>query len=168
LTNGGAAQVAGIEEGDIILKVGDVPVNTSPELQEQVSKYRPGDKINVTINRNGKEKILAVVLKNKNGNVDIVKKDPKAIVSLLGASFEEISDQEKAKLNLSNGVKIKKMDGGILRSSGIREGFIITNIDKKAIKTTEDLENALSNKRGGVLVEGMYPNGIRAYYGFGI
>jgi serine protease Do len=168
VTENGSAQSAGIKEGDIITKIGEVAVNTSPELQEQVSKFRPGDKINITLIRDGKEKTLSVTLKNKNGNTDIVKTDKKAIISLLGANFEEINDQDRSRLRISNGVKIKSLNGGILRSSGIREGFIITSIDKKAVRSTDDLMNALNNKKGGILLEGIYPNGIRAYYGLGI
>ena len=57
---------------------------------------------------------------------------------------------------------------GNLSSAGIREGFIITYNNKKPIRSTEDLENALKTKQGGVLIEGIYPNGMKAYYGFGI
>ena len=61
-----------------------------------------------------------------------------------------------------------KLLSGKLKAAGIKEGFIITSIDKKPIKTTEDLETALKTKQGGVLIEGIYPNGMRAYYGFGL
>ena len=42
-------------------------MNSSPELQEQVSKYHPGDKITVTYVRNDKERVANVTLKNKEG-----------------------------------------------------------------------------------------------------
>ena len=53
-------------------------------------------------------------------------------------------------------------------SAGIKEGFIITRVDKKLIHNYDDLLNALEDKKGGVLIEGVYPNGMKAYYGFGI
>ena len=90
------------------------------------------------------------------------------MVSLLGAEFEQLSSDEEAKLGISNGVKISKLNAGKLRSAGIREGFIIQNIDKKEIRSTNDIISALQNKKGGVLIEGIYPNGMRAYYGFGL
>lgn len=61
----GAANEAGIQEGDIVLKVGEVDVDNVPELQEQIGHYRPGDKISVMIKRNGEEKLLAVTLRTK-------------------------------------------------------------------------------------------------------
>ena len=60
----GAAFEAGIEEGDVILKVGSKEVNNVPELQEAVSRYRPGDKVNVNLWRDGKRQDLSLVLKN--------------------------------------------------------------------------------------------------------
>jgi S1-C subfamily serine protease len=53
-------------------------------------------------------------------------------------------------------------------SAGIREGFIIVMVDKKPVYTTEELSNVLRTKQGGVLIEGVYPGGQKAYYGFGL
>jgi len=165
LTEGGAAADAGIKEGDIIISVGDVTVSSSPELQEQVSRYRPGDKIKVELLRGSSKETVAVTLRNKNGNTDIVKSD---MVSLLGAQFETISEKEMDQLGIDHGVQISELNGGKFRSAGIREGFIIQSIDKKPISSANDIKLALDNKKGGVLIEGIYPNGMRAYYGFGM
>jgi Do/DeqQ family serine protease len=167
LTEGGAADMAGVKEGDIITKIGETKVNSSPELQEQVSKYRPGDKINVTVIREGKEKVVALMFKNKNNNTDLMKKEKLSVVRALGAVFEPVTQDEMLRLRIANGIKIKQLGEGKLASSGIKEGFIITSIDKNAVTEVEDL-NFLENKKGGVLIEGVYPNGFRAYYGFGL
>ena len=170
LSENGSAEQAGIELGDVITKVEDIEVNNVSELQEQVGKYRPGDKIKVSVIRNGNEMALPLVLKNKEGNIGIVKKEKpveKPILTL-GAAFEEVTKEDLAKLRITNGVRISKLQNGKLAAAGIREGLIITTIDKKKINTIEDLENLLKNKQGGVLIEGVYPNGMRAYYGFGL
>lgn len=168
LTEGGAAKDAGIEEGDIITKIGDVEVNNVPQLQEQVSRFRPGDKIMVSLKRGEKEKVMPVVLKNKNGNVEVVKKSESENINSLGASFEPITKDEMQRLNINGGLKISKLNGGKLRGIGIREGFIITSIDKKKVNSLDDLNAAIENKKGGILIEGVYPNGMKAYYGFGL
>lgn len=170
LTDNGAAEAAGIREGDIILKIAGSAIKTTPELQEQISRYRPGDIINVTILRDNKELDLPVTLRNKHGETGIIRnvKNTTNTASFLGASFESISDKEKTKLKINNGLKVIKLQSGKLLSSGIKEGFIITSIDKKPINTVEDLVTYLENKRGGVLIEGVYENGVRGYYGFGL
>jgi Do/DeqQ family serine protease len=170
IVENGSADDAGIKEGDIITKIDNISVNSIPQLQEQVGRYRPGDKIAVEIIRNGSIKVIPVILKNKKGNTDIVKRSEvvKESIAGLGATFEAIDNEEKERLKLSGGAKITSLSPGKLRSAGIKEGFIITRIDKKEIKSPEDIESALYNKKGGVLIEGVYPNGMRAYYGFGM
>jgi len=168
LTEGGSAEAGGIKEGDVITKIGDVDVNNVPELQEQINRYRPGDKINVSLKRSNEEKIMGLVLKNKNGTVDVVEKPKMEVVSALGATFEPVNSSEKKKLSIENGLRVSKLNAGKLLSAGIKEGFIITYVDKKKIAVVEDIKAALENKKGGVLIEGVYPNGMRAYYGFGL
>lgn len=168
ITNGGSAEDAGIQPGDIILKIENTAVNNVPELQEQVSRYRPGDKLTITLKRNTAEKTIQLVLKNKNGDVTIVEKKNSTANNLLGAIFEPISKTEMQKLNIDGGLKITKLYAGKLASIGIKEGFILTGIDKKKITSLDELDAALGNKKGGVLVEGIYPNGTKAYYGFGV
>ena len=168
LTPGGSAEEAGIKEGDVITKIGEVDVNNVPELQEQVSRFRPGNKINVTLKRNNQEKTLSVLLKNKNGTTDVVEKPKAEVVSALGATFEDITSDDMQKLGISNGLRVNKLGAGKLLSAGIKEGFIITSVDKKKISTVDDIKTALESKKGGVLIEGVYPNGMRAYYGFGM
>lgn len=166
LTEGGAAAVSGIEEGDVISKVGDVPINSTPQLQEQIGLFRPGDNVKVTVIRDGIEKQFALQLRNQNGATEIVRRDE--VLNILGASFENAGKEDQHRLGLQGGVKVIKLSSGKLLSAGIREGFIITTIDKKPIMSTEDLSNVLTSKTGGVLIEGVYPSGQKAYYGFGL
>ncbi len=167
-TENGAAKDAGIKEGDVITKINNIEVNSKSELIEAIAQYSPGNKINVTVNRDNKNKNFNITLRNSYGNTQIIKREKKNIVSLLGANFQRISKEEKDKLSINNGLKIIKLETGKLRSAGIKEGFIITKIDKKPIYTTDDIKKGLNNKKGGVLIEGIYPNGMRAYYGFGL
>lgn len=159
----GAAKDAGLQVGDVILKISGVPVNTTPALQEQVARNRPGDKIIVTYRRNGKVKDVSVTLKNKNGGTNYVKTEKG---SALGADFEVLSKEEKAKLKITNGVKVTKIDGGRLRSYGIKEGFVITEVNGKPINTIGELQDAFDTAKGRVMIRGIYPDGTKAYYSF--
>ncbi|MCB9193581.1 MAG: Do family serine endopeptidase [Flavobacteriales bacterium] len=168
LTEGGAAEEAGLREGDVILRVGNIAVNNVPELQEQVSKFRPGDKVALTIERGGDQKVMDLTLRGRDGNAKLAAKSSSDLSNTLGARLAPVDADELRSLKIDHGVKVIGLNGGKLRSSGIREGFIITRIDQRPIKEPEDIEHALANKRGGVLIEGVYPNGQRAYYGLGI
>jgi Do/DeqQ family serine protease len=167
LNAGGAAESAGIKEGDVILKVQATPVNNVPELQEQIGRYRPGDKVTITVSRGADTKEISVELKNKNGDTKLIK-HADAVANELGADFTIPNDKEKSRLNIQNGIKVMKIRDGRLRNIGIQEGFIITHIGDKAINSVEDLTSAMKSERRGLLIEGYYPNGSRAYYGLGI
>jgi S1-C subfamily serine protease len=144
-------------------------VNNVPELQEQINRFRPGDKVVVTYARGAKEKTATVTLKNKNNSAALLKKDDKAIeAETLGATFETIAPEDLKRLNIENGLRVSKLGAGKLRNAGIREGFIITTVDKNKVSSPEELKRILDNKKGGILIEGVYPNGSRAYYAFGM
>ena len=167
ITEEGAAKDAGIKTGDIITNIDNQEVNNVPEFQEQIGKFRPGDKINITIQRNGKKMEMPIALTNQYGNTSMVKESEDKLV-LLGGTFAPVSNAQKEKLGLENGVQVIKLSSGKLKSSGIGEGFIIIKIDKKKIYSVDDVSLALKDKKGGVLIEGVYSNGMKAYYGFGL
>lgn len=168
ISEGGGADEAGMREGDVILKVGEVEVNNVPELQEQIGHFRPGDKVALKVKRDGEEKLLSVTLRSKSGDTRIAKAEKNKVFSILGANFETLAETDLKRLGLKGGVKIVSLGAGKLRSAGIKEGFVITSIDKKEVISLEDVKLALENKEGGVLIEGVYTNGMKAYYAFGL
>lgn len=168
LAGNGAAKAAGIKEGDIILAINGRGVNTSSELLEVVGIHRPGDEVELLIRRNNKDRTIPVVLRNREGKTTFVAKEDRQVMKMLGATLETASQDLMNNLGISNGVQVTKLDRGVLRDAGVREGFIITRIDNRSVSTPEDVESILSDKKGGVLVEGIYPNRMKAYYGFGL
>lgn len=164
---GGAAEAAGIKDKDVIISVDGVTVNSTAELQEQIGKHRPGDKVNVVIKRDDKKKPFNVTLRNKHGDTEIVKGESPG-ENIFGAKFAEISDRDKQDLGIRYGIKITELGNGKFLEAGIKKGFIITQVNKNPVTEVEDLQRIIKNSRGGILVEGIYPNGEIAYYVFGI
>lgn len=164
----GAAKNAGIQNGDVITKIMDRKVKNVTELQEQVSRFRPGDDIIVTLIRNGKTMEVPVTLRNEFGEVSLTHKKELEIHEKLNAVFEDVKPEEAKKLGINHGVKVLELGAGKMRSAGIMPEFIITKVDQQEVKDKEQLIDLLENKTGGVLIEGVYPNGKRAYYGFGL
>lgn len=176
LTAGGAAAEAGIRPGDIITHVGTVKVDEVSALQEQVARFRPGNQIAVTIQRNGNPKVMNMTLRNAEGKTDIIRKETASntsdkeamVIEALGATFSDITESQADALNIEDGVQVDEITGGKLRGSGIRDGFIITKLDKKEVTSAKELISLLESKDGGVLIEGVYPNGMKGFYGFGM
>jgi len=160
----GAAKDAGIKEGDIILSVAGEPVNSTAELQERVSRFRPGDDVRIVVKRKDERKQFNVTLRNKHGDTQIVRDN----VTVLGARFETIRDADKRNLNIEFGIKIVELQRGKLRDAGLKDGFIVTHVNKKPMYEVNDFKREIGNARGGVLVEGVYPNGELAYFVFGV
>ncbi|WP_026461670.1 Do family serine endopeptidase [Adhaeribacter aquaticus] len=167
-TENSAAKAAGIEQGDVITHINNNPVNTSAQLQEQVARYRPGDKIKVTVLRDNEPKTVTATLRNRMGDTNVVKHVEAKAVTFSGARFEPLTKQELNKLNLEGGAKISNIKSSEFRNTGMEDGFIITRIDKTKVTKPQDVEKLLKDAgEEGVLVEGIYPDGRRAYYPIG-
>ncbi|PKQ60447.1 S1C family serine protease [Labilibaculum manganireducens] len=162
----GAAENAGIKKGDIILNIEGKVVNSSAELQEQISKFHPGDKIKVLIKRDEERKQIEVVLRNRLGNTNVIKSKD---LAFLGAEFEPISTQEKYRLQINRGVRVKNLRDGKFKDEEIKEGFIIYKINETPIFKVDDIKDALQDvKNGGVFISGIYPDGSVKYYAFSL
>ena len=161
-TEDGAARKAGIKEGDIIVSVDGQNINTSSQLQEQIGKHSPGDEVTIGYNRNGESKQVKIILQNIKGNTSIVKEP----VSVLGAEYISLSDKDKARLHIDDGVQVISLSKGILKEAGMKVGFIITDVNKVSVSSKEDIERVFqqSNDKKPILIEGLYPNGDYAYY----
>jgi len=165
VVDGGAADKAGIRKGDVIVRLQSIPVNGKSELMEFVGQHNPGDQVTVTVVREGKEYDLPLTFITQDERTAGVHEDK---IIIHGATFEPLSADEMKKQNLDYGFKITHIENGKLRAAGIQPGFILLSVDRQAVRSTADLKEALTKRGGGVLIEGIYPNGLRAYYGIGL
>jgi len=151
----GAAKEAGIKPGDVIEKINGVTISSGSELQEQLSNFRPGDKVDVTVSRDGSEKTMKVTLKNNAGTYSIVKAAP--MVDKLGAELETLDPQKAKQLGLPGGVVVKKINDGVLNDqTRMRDGFIITKVNGKDVKSLDDLKKEIGNQTD-ITISGYYP-----------
>lgn len=165
VTEESAAEEAGMKEGDVITAIDGKPVNKMAELQEVLAKKRPGDKVTVTYLRDKKKATKTVTLKNEKGNTQVVKK---ADLDVLGGNFRAITNAQKEQLNIGYGLEVLKVNSGRLKTAGITKGFIIQRVNDNAVKTIDDLQNAVkeaSTSNDPVLyIQGVYPTGKKAYF----
>jgi len=153
-TNGGA-YAAGIRKGDIIKKINGVEVTSGGEMQEQVSRYKPGDKVPVTYIRNEKETNIVVTLKNNAGNYEVVKVD--AAIDALGAEFLTLDPRKAKELGVNGGVVVKKINNGVLNDqTRMKDGFIILKLNNKDVLNVNELRKAISDNKN-ITISGFYP-----------
>ena len=151
----GAAADAGIQKGDVITKINGVPVVSGADLVGQIATFRPGDKITLTWQRDGKEMTKTITLRNASGTTDVVKT---TVLDKLGAEFSTLSKEDAEELNVKGGVVIRSIGSrGVLSKVRVQEGYVILKADGKEVTTVEEFRKALEGASGSVKIEGIYP-----------
>ena len=159
-----AAMDAGLKKGDIIKSINGNEVSVPSELQELVTRYKPGDKIAIAYIRNGKPYTASATLKNKMGNFDIVKANNTAL-SKLGAEFVNLDNKRAREYGIAGGVIVKKIgEGAISDQTRMRDGFVIIRINDQEIKNTDDMSKVIGSAQS-VTISGFYP-GYDALYDY--
>ena len=161
VTEGGAAKLAGMKSGDVITAINGKKVNSTTQLKENIGQYRPGDKVDVEVNRNGHHHHYELTLLNEAGNVDLVKNGEAFYNSEFGLMLQPINQNDMGRLNVKNGLKIVEIREGRFMNSGVPVDFVITKVNGYAVNNKTDLENALKNARSRrTTIEGVFPNGM--------
>jgi serine protease Do len=163
VNEGSAAYSAGLQMHDIIIGIDGHAVSSVSELQELVARNRPGTEVKVDFLRGGTPKQMRVKLKNSDGNETMARREMRQEWS--GITIEDVPFKELAELQLEGGVRINTMDEGKWKDAGVKEGFIISHIDKVPVDNVEDLNQILDFKKGGILVEGYYADGKKGVFG---
>jgi len=156
----GAAEAAGLKEGDVITSIDGKKVTSFGELQGVLAKKRPGDKVNITYLRDKKNHKATLTLKNEQGNTKVVKN---ADTDVLGADFRPITDAQKKQLEISYGLEVIKVNGGKMKDAGVPKGFIIQRVNDEPMRSFDDLQNAVkeanNSKDQMLVIRGIFPTG---------
>ena len=141
LEDNSRAKRAGLKINDVIIKINNVKIAKFSDLKGQLRGKRPGDKINVTVLRNGKELIKRVQLSKKQV----------FFISSLNIQVKNISKTDKKRFGISGGAKIEAVNNTNLEYYGVKKGFVITKINQRAV---------LDAKSAVTLMEKYYGKGI--------
>lgn len=162
-----AAFEAGIQPGDIIVELDGTETRTAAQLQEHMARLRPGDKITITYIRNGKRNKTSATLRNNSGTTSTVSRND---FSELGCTLTPLSNSELRQLNLSSGLQVTGLTNGKFSEAGIRQGFIIVEVNGVRVRTADELEKIYtslvesSSADKVMFISGIYPTGRRTYY----
>lgn len=161
-----AAREAGLKKGDVIIALGGQPVKTIAQLHEQVARYRPGDKVKVTYVRDNKTSEVMVTLRNSQGNTKVTQPGS---VTELGCAFRAASEETCRSLGIRAGLEVIGLKDGLFKDAGIKDGFIILDINNSRVTDADDVEklyNAIvkSDSDPVMFITGIYPTGQKRYY----
>lgn len=153
------AAKAGLKAGDIVINIGNTPINSASDLTRVIASYKPNNKVNVTVIRDGKEKQFTVQLGERNANSQAGNKDIQK-GSNLGLSLRELTNQDRQSLRIPeniNGILIADVkQNGLAAKAGIMPQDIILAANLKPVKTIKELTNILDNeskKRGAIVLQ---------------
>ncbi len=162
LLEDGAAEKAGIKEGDIILKVDGREVNQPNQLQSYIATKTAGTSVTLTIWRDGKEIEKSVTLKTRDEDekTELVKdskskeKSKKGSSSSLtfdsiGMTVKDMTGEEKETYKVDNGILItdvKTMSKAY--DQNMSKGYVITQIDKRKIDSVDDFDEIIKSRKG--------------------
>lgn len=163
VVEGGAAKEAGLAEKDVIIAINGENVETTSELQEKVNRYRPGEKLEVTYLRNGKENKKNVVLRNIEGGTGVVTPGSQTS-SVFGATFTPVTAGEKSQYKITGGVKITSITDGRFRDLGLSKGTVIVDVNGQTVNSAADIRRATNDEKNLTSVEGFTQDGMYFKY----
>ncbi len=161
------AKELGLQEDDVITAINNVEIHNFAQLQEQLNKFRPGDSISLTYVRDNKTYTKSATLRNNQGNTEITKKGD---FTEVGCAFAKVSDETKRNLGIDNGIKVSGLKSGLFKDAGVKDGFIITEINGRPVNSADDVEyiyNQVMKSEDAdkvLFLTGLYPTGKRGYY----
>lgn len=164
VVEGSSAAAAGIVKGDVIVEADGKKITKMAELQELLSKKRPGEQVTLTYFHNKVKKSKTVTLKNAQGNTKVIKT---ADLDVLGASFRPITEQQKKEYDLGFGLEVTKVGKGAIKDGGIGQGFIMQYANDTPLKSISDLQELVksvsTSKDPVLIIKGVWPTGKRDY-----
>ena len=166
----GGADKAGIKEGDIVTHINGRLITSSSVLQEGVGRLRPGDKVELTYLRDGKERKTSVTLqeaKSDESSADTASKSSTQLLNDLGAGFKSLTPAQKKEMGINAGLVISEVrKGGLFERYGVPRGMIVTTVNDIAVNSVEDIEKALNKSTSMIYMRGFSPDGARVELAF--
>ena len=160
-----SAKESGLKQGDVVVKIDETPIRSSTALIEYIGRHRPGDKVNMIVNRNGNELTIPVVLKSREGTTGALRPEERDVVSTLGIQPQSVDPKVLKKLELDNGVRLKLGNGRLARYTEMRDGFIVTKVNDVPVKSVKEFTDLMKKKKQGdlVILSGTYEDFPREF-----
>ena len=155
LTPNGSALRAGLEVGDVMIALNGTPINSAPEMQEQLSRYRPGQKIRIRYIRNGRRRSATALLRDKANNAKaLVSHQDENLLHHLGFEVRELTEAERAVA--PSGVYVRSIFAGSpVAATNMNVGFVVTHVNEAPVADQAGFLR-LIGQEGELMLRGRY------------
>ncbi|MFK8056121.1 MAG: trypsin-like peptidase domain-containing protein [Saprospiraceae bacterium] len=163
--NSGAAD-AGLEPGDVIIRIEDAPIRDIPALKENIGRFRPGATVRITYFRDSRLSTVRVTLKNAINDVSLVTQEHQSFMREIGFELRDLSEDEISRMPSQGAKVISIYLGSKVDRTRMDPDYIITKVNRERVKTVDDLVRIITATRKGedVLLEGYYESFNGEYY----
>lgn len=162
---GSAADKAGLKKDDVIIALGSAQITGMSNLQEKVNNFHPGDKVQITVLRDGEPKVFDVTFQAITTDNGTVQED--GSVAFYGCMLRTPSKEKLEMLGLKKGVEIVTVAPGKMLDAGASEGFIIQYVNDQPVSSPKDVIDIAGKTKRAIFIEGVTANGKASYFGFG-
>ena len=150
IVEGSPAEKSGLESGDVIIAFEGKEITNGAALKNLVSSASPGQKIKLTISREGKVQDIDVVLEERSGTEMVSSssndfdKFGLSVLDLTDELIEQYDIQRPMNSDIQGVVVVNIEEGGIAEESGMLEGDLITRIGRQKISNLKMFKEEIS------------------------
>ena len=146
---------AGLEPGDVIVKLDGKEISRSSDLPPMISSLKPGTKVTLEVWRNGASKELTATIGTLNDKTASVAPDKEAIgKGKLGVAVRPLTNEERRDNDIDHGLVVQDVTGAAERA-GVRPGDVIVAVNNTPVKSVDELKSLIdkSGKTVALLVQ---------------
>jgi serine protease Do len=146
---GGAADKAGIEASDVILKFDGKAVNNASDLPRMVAATKPGSTANIELWRKGAARQVSVVIARMPDEAKLAQAANKLadevaeMIARLGLAVSELSKDQLQELQVSGGLLVQDVKGSAARTAGLQRGDVLLAIGNMQIHSLKQFNEIL-------------------------
>jgi serine protease Do len=150
VTEGSAADKAGIEQGDVIVEVEGRPIESASGLRNRIAEYKPGTRVDITVLRDGNRKTLTATLEKRPAPEELAGRQPQrrdTLTTKLGFSVRNLTESLAQRYGFEgeSGVIVDRVArGSMAAQKGITPGMLIKEVNQEKVENVRQFRSAMN------------------------